>query len=185
MLWIMNILVSYANLKTMAKILGIFFWNVYSIEQKLVCNWKRSIHSPEKCTKIQLLPKRCKCILRCDHKPLEPFLSRIMKIAKLDKWVMLLQEYDITFVHIRGKDNITHRCYLQIKNKQHIQKTVENKPQQSLATQGTAHSSKVTEDIQLLNSGTPPITPQHKYCNAAKPTKNKISFVKTKYVNYI
>ena len=29
-----------------------------------------------------------------------------MKIEKLDQWVMLLQEYDITFVHIRGKDNI-------------------------------------------------------------------------------
>ena len=29
-----------------------------------------------------------------------------MKIAKLDRWAMLLQEYDITFVHIRGKDNI-------------------------------------------------------------------------------
>ena len=47
-----------------------------------------------------------KCTLHCDHKPLELFLSRGMKIAKLDRWVMLLQEYDITFVHIRGKDNI-------------------------------------------------------------------------------
>ena len=47
-----------------------------------------------------------KCTLHCDHKPLEPFLTRGMKIAKLDRWVMLLQEYDITFVHIRGKDNI-------------------------------------------------------------------------------
>ena len=27
-------------------------------------------------------------------------------MAKLDRWAMLLQEYDITFVHIRGKDNI-------------------------------------------------------------------------------
>ena len=29
-----------------------------------------------------------------------------MKIVKLDRWAMLLQEYDITFIHIRGKDNI-------------------------------------------------------------------------------
>ena len=29
-----------------------------------------------------------------------------MKIAKLGRWAMLLQEYDITFVHIKGKDNI-------------------------------------------------------------------------------
>ena len=47
-----------------------------------------------------------KCTLCCDHKPLEPFLTRGRKIAKLDRWVMLLQEYDITFVHIIGKDNI-------------------------------------------------------------------------------
>ena len=47
-----------------------------------------------------------KCPLHCDHKPQEPFLTRDMKIAKLDRWAMLLQEYDITFVHIRGKDNI-------------------------------------------------------------------------------
>ena len=47
-----------------------------------------------------------KCTLRCDHKLLEPFLSRGMKIAKLDRWVMLLQEYNITFSHIKGKDNI-------------------------------------------------------------------------------
>ena len=47
-----------------------------------------------------------KCTLCCDHKPLEPFLSRVMKIAKLDRWVMLLQEYNITFVHIKGKGNI-------------------------------------------------------------------------------
>ena len=44
--------------------------------------------------------------LRCDHKPLEPFLSRGMNIARLDREAMLLQEYNITFVHIKGKDNI-------------------------------------------------------------------------------
>ena len=47
-----------------------------------------------------------RCTLRCNHKPLEPFLSRGMKIVKLDRWAMLLQEYDITFIHIKGKDNI-------------------------------------------------------------------------------
>ena len=47
-----------------------------------------------------------KCTLCCDHKPLEPFLTRGMKISKLDRWAMLPQEYDITFVHIKGKDNI-------------------------------------------------------------------------------
>ena len=31
-----------------------------------------------------------KCNLKSDHKPLEPFLTRGIKIAKLDRWVMLL-----------------------------------------------------------------------------------------------
>ena len=47
-----------------------------------------------------------KCTLCCNHKPLEPFLSRGMKIPIMDRWVMLLQAYDTTFVHIKGKDNI-------------------------------------------------------------------------------
>ena len=47
-----------------------------------------------------------KCTLRCNHKPLEPFLSKGMKIVKLDRWAMLLQEYKIMFSHIKGKDNI-------------------------------------------------------------------------------
>ena len=46
------------------------------------------------------------CTCCCDHKTLGPCLTRGIKIAKLDRWAMLLQEYDITFVHIRGKDNI-------------------------------------------------------------------------------
>ena len=47
-----------------------------------------------------------KCTLCCNHKPLESFHTRGMKIVKLDRWAMLLQEYDVTFVHIKGKDNI-------------------------------------------------------------------------------
>ena len=44
-----------------------------------------------------------KCTLCCDHKPLKPFLTRGMKIAKLDRWAMLLEEYDITFVDIKER----------------------------------------------------------------------------------
>ena len=29
-----------------------------------------------------------------------------MKIAKLDRWTMLLQEYDIKLIHIKGEDDI-------------------------------------------------------------------------------
>ena len=69
---------------------------------------------------------------------------------------MLLQEYDITFVLIRGKDNILADAISRLRTSNIYKDPMENKPQHSLATYGTAHSSKVTEDIQLLNSGTPP-----------------------------
>ena len=44
-----------------------------------------------------------KCTLHCDHKPLEPFLTRGMKIAKLDRWAMLLHEYDHICPHKRKR----------------------------------------------------------------------------------
>ena len=47
-----------------------------------------------------------KCTLRCDPKPLKPYLSRGMKIVKLDRWAMLLEDYDIKFIHIKDKDSI-------------------------------------------------------------------------------
>ena len=69
---------------------------------------------------------------------------------------MLLQEYDITFAHIRGKDNtltdaISRLCTINI-----YDDAVEDKQQHSLDAHGTTHSSKAAEDIQLLESGTPP-----------------------------
>ena len=80
---------------------------------------------------------------RCDHKPLEPFLSRGMKIVKLDRGAMLLQEYDITFIHIRGKDNILTDAISRLCTINVYDDAVENKHHYSLTTQGTTHSSKV------------------------------------------
>ena len=78
-----------------------------------------------------------------------------MKIAKLDRWAVLLQEY-ISFVHIRGKDNILTDAISRLHTINIHDDIVEDKQQHSPDTQGTTHSSKVAEDIQLLNSGTPP-----------------------------
>ena len=73
-----------------------------------------------------------------------------MKKAKLD------QECDITFVHIRGKDNILTDAISRLRTNNIHEDPVENKPQHLFTSQGTVHSSKVAEDIQLLDSGTPP-----------------------------
>ena len=64
-----------------------------------------------------------KCTLQCNHKPLELFLTRGMKIAKLDRWGMLLQECDITFVYIRGKEQHPCRHYLQTAHNKCLQRS--------------------------------------------------------------
>ena len=46
------------------------------------------------------------CTLRCDHKPLEPFLISGMKIQKLDRWALELSDYNSNFIYIKGNDNI-------------------------------------------------------------------------------
>ena len=95
-----------------------------------------------------------KCTLRCHHKPLELFLSRGMKITKLDRWAIFLQEYDITFVHIRGKDNILVDAISRLHTINIYEDPAEDKSLHTPTAQNTAHSSKATDDTQLLNSGT-------------------------------
>ena len=105
-----------------------------------------------------------------------------MRITKLDRWVMLLQEYDITFVHIRGKDNIFADAIFRPCTINIYDNAVEDKQQHSLDTRGTTHSSKVAEDIQLLNSGTPP---QLLNITTAmlQNLQKQDTFCKTKYAN--
>ena len=45
-------------------------------------------------------------MLHCDHKPLEPFLSKGFKIPKINRWSLGLTDYSITFIYIKGKHNI-------------------------------------------------------------------------------
>ena len=72
----------------------------------MVCNRKRNFCSLPVYSKVQFIFKRSKCILSCDHKPLEPFLSCDMKIPKLYHWSMEFSDYNCTFIHIKGSNNI-------------------------------------------------------------------------------
>ena len=84
-----------------------YFSGTFIAQKKSWCATEKEAHAVLKSMQHFDYYIQCgKCTLHCNHKPLEPFLSRGMKIAKLDRWAMLLQEYDITFVHIKGKDNI-------------------------------------------------------------------------------
>ena len=97
-----------------------------------------------------------KCTLQCDHKPLELFLTRGMKIAKLNRWVMLLQEYHITFVHIRGKDNILTDAISRLHTIKIYKEAREDKQHYLFESQTATHSNEKVEQIQHLDLSTPP-----------------------------
>ena len=44
--------------------------------------------------------------LCCGHKLLEPFLSKGIKMPKVDQWAMELAGYNILFLHIKRSNNI-------------------------------------------------------------------------------
>ena len=88
-----------------------------------------------------------KCTLCCNHKPLEPFLSRGMEIAKLDRWAMLLQDYDITIVHIKGKDNILADAISRLRTIDIYEKAIETQHSHAVKT-ATTQVDKTVEQIQ-------------------------------------
>ena len=86
--------------------------------------------------------------LQCGHKPLESFLTRGMKIPKLDRWAMLHQEYNITLVHIKGKDNnladaISRLCTI------NIYKTADDTHTSHIAN---TQSNEMTEHIHVAQT---------------------------------
>ena len=56
--------------------------------------------------KFDLYLRGANCVVCCDHKPLELFLSKDSKISKLNRWPMELADYNIKFIYIKGKHNI-------------------------------------------------------------------------------
>ena len=94
------------------------------------------------------------CTLRCNHKRLEPFLSRGMKIVKLDRCTMLLQEYDFKFIHIKGKDNILADAISRLCTINIYEDPAEVKLQHLPIAQNKVKSSKVTDSMQLLDTRT-------------------------------
>ena len=78
-----------------------------------------------------------------------------MKIAKLDRWAMQLQEYDITFVHIKGKDNIHADAISRLCTIDIYEKAIET--QHSPITQtATTQLDEAVEQIQHIDSSSLP-----------------------------
>ena len=93
---------------------------------------------------------------------------------------MLLQEYDITFVHIRGKDNILADAISRLCTINVYKEAIEDKQHHLLGSQDATHSSEKAEQIQQLFSSTPPqllIMNSATLCNLQKQDmfcKNKV-----------
>ena len=84
-----------------------YFSGTFTAQKKSWCATEKEAYAVLKTVqRFDYYLRDTQCTLRCGHNPLEPFLSRGMKIAKLDRWAMLLQKHDIRFVDIKGNDNI-------------------------------------------------------------------------------
>ena len=71
---------------------------------------------------------------------------------KLDRWAMLLQEYDIRFVHIRGKDNILADAISRLCTINIYEDPTEVKLQHPPIPLSKVKSSKVTDNMQHLDT---------------------------------
>ena len=69
---------------------------------------------------------------------------------------MLLKEYYITFVHIRGKDNILADAISRLHTINVYEEAIENKKHHLLGTQTATHSNVKVEQIWHLDSSTTP-----------------------------
>ena len=46
-----------------------------------------------------------------DHNPLKYLTERAPKSAKLTRWALALQEYDVTFEYTKGTANVVADCF--------------------------------------------------------------------------
>ena len=132
-----------------------YFSGTFTAQNKSWCaNEKEAYAVLKSIQRFDYYLRGAKCTLRCDHKHLEPFLPRGMKMVKLDRWAMLLQEYGITFLHIKGKDNILADAISKLCTINIYEDPAEDRLQCSPIKQNTAKPSKVTDSMQLLDSRT-------------------------------
>ena len=59
-----------------------------------------------------------------DHKPLKNFFEGGMNVAKLDRWSLELQEFDISLEFIQGKLNKNGGLYVEHVDEQQVNKKV-------------------------------------------------------------
>ena len=96
---------------------------------------------------------------------------------------MLLQEYDITFVHIRGKDSILADAISRLHTIDIYEKTTETE-NSHVAKTITTQPDETVEQIQHVNSSPLP-QPLNINSTTLHTLQKQDKFCKIKYVNYI
>ena len=76
--------------------------------------------------KFRLVSKRAECTLCCNHKPLEAILSKVIKYLSLTGQSMELADYNITFIHIKGKSNVLMDAISRLKTLNIYKEPLEN-----------------------------------------------------------
>ena len=150
----MHTLAFFANLSIVTEILGQLhiFQAPSQHKNKSWCATEKEAYAVLKSVQcFDYYLQGMKCTPHCNHKPLEPFLSTGMKIAKLDRWVMLLQEYDITFVHIKGKDDILADAISRLCTLDIYEKAIETQHSPAVKTTTTQQVGTI-EHIQYIDS---------------------------------
>ena len=139
------------------------------------------------CNILTTTSRGTKCTLCCDHKPSGTiFYTRGMKIAKLDIWTMLLQEYDITFVHIKGKDNILADAISRLCTIDSYEKALETQHSHAVKNSHHTASKSTIKQIQRIRFSTTTTITQHELCYYYYVHyKNKINSVEVKHANCI
>ena len=129
-----------------------YFSGIFTAQNKSWCATKKEAYAVlQSMQHFDYYLQGAKCTLYCDHKHLEPFLTRGMKLTKLDRWVMLLQEYDITFVHKKGKDNILADAISRLHTIEIYEKTIETQYSHVVKTT-TTQLDETVEKIQHVDS---------------------------------
>ena len=76
------------------------------MQQRWSATEKEAYVAYQSILKFDLYLRGINFILCCDHKLLEPFLSKGIKMPRLNSWSVKLADYNIKFIHIKGKHNI-------------------------------------------------------------------------------
>ena len=143
-----------------------------------MCNRKRNLCHTEECaTCLNYYLWGTKCTLWCDHKLLEPFLTRGMKIANLDRWAMLLPGVWHHICPHKRKRQHPCRCYLQALHNKHLWNSRWYRYCTHLAT---IHWNEIPEQVHLVETCHNHYDPSTWVRTHYAHYKNKISFVKNK-----